>query len=612
MKYSANSPVVQRAIKDPNSVSSSTLDVGGVTYTKTPTGYVSGTGQKLSSVSGSTVNKPITTAPLTVSQPNTPVSTPVTPPIANTNTPTTRDFEKEKAMMNKLGGAPQDAQETWDMLSATYTPAELSKLGITKEGILGSATDLATAREGTVANPNPTNSGLMVLQQALNAKSNITNQGLGTSGGFEQAGIGGYAVLSQSLNERSKEMNDKYNSFKTTVTTEFNRQNDAARLALDKYKVVKDEYDTLMGRVDSLNKSASDYEKELNLINEKTAADKAYAKYKAQMEGTYNEENDPDSPKYTGGVKIPDPKIIDPETGLATDGDGIEGYSDVSNSRIISGGASNGAGYIDPMELFSKTGYSIDTKIKTKASDFGSLVDSIGQVMARVTSPYGANHAHVSGESHHNGIDVVFKGNQVKALNGGRIVKAGVSPKTYGGYVWVADDKGNIMQYGHLSVAEVKKYQEQLKGGFIPVKQDSYFADAETTKGLMGASSGSHTDIRYVGSWITTGVKSSQGIGVFAPETEGTKWQGVEAKGVEYAPSQAAKDYAKQKLEVRIPSIRNMTYEEAVKVFPQYMMLWEKEYIDSQKGKTVNAPTQTNTAPTAPAPSSQMLSGLNL
>lgn len=160
---------------------------------------------------------------------------------------------------------------------------------------------------------------------------------------------------------------------------------------------------------------------------------------------------------------------------------------DNMDTRAVNGGASNGSGRVDPVSYFE--GYDLGG-----AQRGDTVNDSSGNSLGTITSPYGADHSHISGEKSHNGIDVVFNNNQVSALNSGTIVKTGNSPNTYGAYVWVADGKGNVMQYGHVNV-------DQMNGLNVGDKIDSgeTFIEAETDSSKWGSSSGSHTDIRFVG-----------------------------------------------------------------------------------------------------------------
>jgi len=181
--------------------------------------------------------------------------------------------------------------------------------------------------------------------------------------------------------------------------------------------------------------------------------------------------------------------VFDKDTGKVTNlnsvTQGLRGNFDITKmeTRAISGGASNGAGRVDPLTVVS--GYSIKNK---------ELLGANGEVLGKITSVMGQNNAAISGEKSHNGIDVVFNGGNVKALASGTVVKTGVAPKTYGGYVWVADGAGNVLQYGHVNVEQMGKMQVGQT-----IAEGEVFIQNETNKSKMGAASGAHTDIRFVG-----------------------------------------------------------------------------------------------------------------
>ena len=164
----------------------------------------------------------------------------------------------------------------------------------------------------------------------------------------------------------------------------------------------------------------------------------------------------------------------------------------IENIKTNQDGTSNGSPErLNPVDVMG--GYSIDETIKTKSKDRGSLLDENGEVIARITTlPFDS--VDVSGEAQHNGLDLVFPEGNVKSLSGGTIVKADVALDSYGGFVWIADDAGNIYQYGHLDVDDVKA----LEVGQSFAKGE-VFAKHETNANLDGVALGAHTDLRFIG-----------------------------------------------------------------------------------------------------------------
>jgi murein DD-endopeptidase MepM/ murein hydrolase activator NlpD len=159
----------------------------------------------------------------------------------------------------------------------------------------------------------------------------------------------------------------------------------------------------------------------------------------------------------------------------------------LSGTRTVSGGASNGSGRVNPTELIN-------------AFDFGNgqrgqkVSDANGNVVATISSPYGADHSQISGEKVHNGIDMVFKDGETLALQGGTVIKKGFAQSTYGGYLWIAANNGQVLQYGHLNPDDLAAIEA---GSYL--NPGDFIARQETNASRWGASSGPHTDLRFVG-----------------------------------------------------------------------------------------------------------------
>src|SRR3990167_4570210 len=216
-----------------------------------------------------------------------------------------RDFAREQQFAKKVGGTPSSPRQADLFYQAVYTPTEYNKLqslgaiapyqdpftparaaglGLTPEqtGTLTPAgQQLNVAQEGMAGTTRPTNTALGVLQQALNAKKSVTNQALGTSELFQKAGLTGYENLSQSIAERSREMNDRYDSFKAQVSDVSTAMTDTYNLALDKYNLAKTNYDDQLKIMLDQNREIRAHERQLELLREE---DKL-AKERAQLQG---------------------------------------------------------------------------------------------------------------------------------------------------------------------------------------------------------------------------------------------------------------------------------------------------------------------------------------
>lgn len=234
--------------------------------------------------------------------------------VAQTQALQPRDFEKEAKMIKQLGGPPQNAQEFDTMMRATYSPTQLASMGWkptapVNTGVAGTqpifdpaalkaqgysdAQIQQLSQSGNTANQmqqnanslsTPNNMNLRVLENALNIKNNVTNQNLGQSDLFKQAGLTGMSTLQQSLGQRATEMNDKYNSFKQTVSDAAAPQLEAYNQALNGYKATMEQYNHLQDQLFQANEKAKDHERELDLLNQKSKIDKDMYSFQLQQQ----------------------------------------------------------------------------------------------------------------------------------------------------------------------------------------------------------------------------------------------------------------------------------------------------------------------------------------
>jgi murein DD-endopeptidase MepM/ murein hydrolase activator NlpD len=179
-------------------------------------------------------------------------------------------------------------------------------------------------------------------------------------------------------------------------------------------------------------------------------------------------------------------KVVAETTKISTPASSTSNFT-LSGTRLVTGGASNGAGRVDPIGLINA--YNFGT------GQAGQIIkDVMGNEVGRISSPYGADHSQISGEKNHNGIDIVFNEGKALALQGGTVVKKGFAQNTYGGYVWIAGQDGQVMQYGHLNPDDLAAISA---GTYVDPGQ--FLARQETNPSRWGASSGPHTDLRFVG-----------------------------------------------------------------------------------------------------------------
>lgn len=176
---------------------------------------------------------------------------------------------------------------------------------------------------------------------------------------------------------------------------------------------------------------------------------------------------------------------------------GLEAEEEFVEPKVKDSGASSGV-RTNPANVIKD--FTFDDKEKIRPQDDGVVKDSEGNVIGRITSQFGANHNDISGEKSHNGIDIRFtnqdgtNSGQVKALAAGEVIGKGFAEKTFGGYVQIKGEDGNILQYGHLNFDQLS----DLEIG-TTIGSGEVFANEETNPAKQGSALGSHTDVRSLG-----------------------------------------------------------------------------------------------------------------
>jgi murein DD-endopeptidase MepM/ murein hydrolase activator NlpD len=400
----------------------------------------------------------------TFNAPTTPTAPTAAPPAPQptTQTPTAqttqRDFQRESAALKRLGADPfqMGSLDQATLFEMAYSPEELAGLQEYQQ-VKGLKEQKQAAQQSLLATPAPSGTTLGVLEEALRTKEDVGKQALGESELFKQAGLGGYEVLAQSMNERGREMKDRYGSFVNQLQKTGGAMLDTHRAVADRYRILSEEYDKEAARFQGMIDNIVEHEQALDLMNRRSDLEQEAQIFSEDL-----------WKKRKGFEKGLEEGLVDPETGEFIRPERVP----TSQAQLVSGGATNGAGRIDPSNFIQN--FNITD---------GNLIGADGQNIARMTSPYGADHSHISGEKQHNGIDFVFEGGQVRALQGGTIVKTGVSPNTYGGYVWIEDDNGDTLQYGHVSVDMLKQLNEGTR-----VDAGATFIMAETDPEKWGSS----------------------------------------------------------------------------------------------------------------------------
>jgi len=228
-----------------------------------------------------------------------------------------RDTARETAKINELGldtsQITPDIEK--DLFEATYSPEELSGLTDYKTLVKGQSRLASQAKtalgeaQGAFTGFKP---GQMmgVLEEALRTKTDVGAQPLGTSELFEKAGIpqtgvAGFKTLTQSLNENSRAMEDRYGSFVNVLDKAGRFVGEEYKALADNYKFAIDQYNDERARLDGMidnivkqEQAMAMVEKEVELFKEKqefisglepTAQEKLAAKEKGYtyVQGEY-------------------------------------------------------------------------------------------------------------------------------------------------------------------------------------------------------------------------------------------------------------------------------------------------------------------------------------
>ena len=194
--------------------------------------------------------------------------------------------------LKTIGKQPQSAEEYGLLVQGAFTPEEIQSKGLTSlvssqspNPALGlqlaqARTAMTTTQEAANQAQEATVPTLRVLENALKIRTDVGQQPIGESELFQKAGIGGFDVLSQSLNQRMKEIDYKSQSFRSVLAdaaSVFQGQNQAlidnAKVSLQKYDALREEYKTAQDYLHDIEMQAKDHEYDLDLMMQKASID---------------------------------------------------------------------------------------------------------------------------------------------------------------------------------------------------------------------------------------------------------------------------------------------------------------------------------------------------
>lgn len=154
--------------------------------------------------------------------------------------------ERLQETITNTGADITSAEDRANVLRSAFSDEELAVMGIDPNQLAQTIQQRDIAQQNLLATPQPTNTSLGVLQEALRIKSGVGNLELGQSELYSKLGIpttgqAGMATLSQSLAERANEMQRMGQSFSQTVANIASAESDAYTLALNQYNLFNDQ-----------------------------------------------------------------------------------------------------------------------------------------------------------------------------------------------------------------------------------------------------------------------------------------------------------------------------------------------------------------------------------
>lgn len=177
--------------------------------------------------------------------------------------------DRLNAKLKSIGGDPLSSDISKSRLfEATFNPDELKnipefqKAKALEQGVEGARGALDVAEKAA------TGSSLRVLEEALRTKTDVGAQPLGESDLFKQAGLTGIATLGNSLNERGREIEDRYGSFINQLSKTSGVLRDQYETSLSSYDRLRGEYKEQADRFQGIIKDFQQQERQLQLIQQ--------------------------------------------------------------------------------------------------------------------------------------------------------------------------------------------------------------------------------------------------------------------------------------------------------------------------------------------------------
>jgi len=227
--------------------------------------------------------------------PTMPATESVTGTMADKLTP---EMKQQMVDVATKHGLPTETEaEQWKIAQAALSPEQLTALGVDINDLVSSREKMNEQEQIYDETDAPSTTGLGVLQSALTAKTDEFNREATTPDMMAAAGITGYGALQSTMAARQKELDTRITGLQDRLLEEGDRATDVYNLALDKYEILRDDYNTEADRMTKTVQDIIDHEQAIDLYEQQAAID---AKYK-ELENKSGGFGDDYSSSYGGG-----------------------------------------------------------------------------------------------------------------------------------------------------------------------------------------------------------------------------------------------------------------------------------------------------------------------
>ena len=227
--------------------------------------------------------------------PTMPATAPVGGDFADKLTP---DMKKQMVDMAEKHNLPTATEaEQWKIAQAALSPEQLTALGVDINDLVGSREAMEEQKQIYDETDAPSTTGLGVLQSALTAKTDEFNREATTPDMMAAAGITGYGALQSSMAAKQKELNTRITGLQDRLLEQGDKEADVFNAALDKYKILRDDYNIEADRMSKTVQDIMDHEQAIDLYEQQARIDEQYKELENKSGGF----GDNYSSSYGGG-----------------------------------------------------------------------------------------------------------------------------------------------------------------------------------------------------------------------------------------------------------------------------------------------------------------------